>query len=768
MSIHFHAEQGDKVGVAQCIAARANVNEADTTGQKPLHYAAAKGFGEVVALLLQSEADPNSKSDKGRTPLHEAAKAGKLETVVLLLENKADPSSTDNEQKTPLHFAIAQGHTKVVSRLLEHGADINIAAKDGTTPLHLAALKGNLPLLCMLIEKGARIDARDGRGSTALASIPLAERPLLEVPTSSRKLATDIKSLLTAANGKNKHRDYDDEGNETFFSDVTFGVDGQQVHAHKNIVALRCPRLGKFFKNQGPEKVEIRDITVATFQALLEWVYSDDVANLRSNDPDVNAILSLLLAADRFSLNDLKGQCAAIAMRNISTANLAAVWADLRKCASASPDLHAYAAHLIARNWNVLASSKMAQDMSAADIVELCNLLTIGEVKEEVPEPAAKPPPPHRAGSPKRRPMPHASHPTETPPARQQPERTAHRHPAPPAAAPPPAEPTGQLPPDFNLLNIGNNNFLADPACRMEGKNAKSAKLIHSSLTKHKLSWPFMEPVDPIKLGIPNYRDIIKEPMDLGTIKSNLDRDAYSTVNQYARDVRLVFMNALTFNQPGYEIYKMSETLLKIFNDKFIKTNWETTANGDSYHDSPSPSTPTHAHPSQTKPKRRSSTFQTPTAPPAHHARAGNGHNSSPSPSPPPSPPAKHQTPREKAPPPPEEDMSYEDKKELGNKMHRLEQHQLSHVIQILGAKTQSDDDIEIDLDDVPADKLRILDKYVNECLFPNKQKRRYKGEDEEDVVIDDQEPDVGGNWEPGKRNEHKNKKKKYGRDDDE
>lgn len=48
MSIHLLADQGDKSGVAQCIAARANVNEADTTGQKPLHYAAAKGYDIFV------------------------------------------------------------------------------------------------------------------------------------------------------------------------------------------------------------------------------------------------------------------------------------------------------------------------------------------------------------------------------------------------------------------------------------------------------------------------------------------------------------------------------------------------------------------------------------------------------------------------------------------------------------------------------------------------------------------------------------------------
>jgi Ankyrin repeats (3 copies)/BTB/POZ domain len=222
--------------------------------------------------------------------------------VVLLLENKADPTSLDNEQKSPLHYAIAHGHAKVVSRLLEHGADINTAAKDGTTPLHLAASKGSIPLLCLLIEKGARLDARDLRGNTALAAVPLADRAAHEVPALPRKLASDIKSLLNIANGKTQgYSDYEEEGNERVFSDVTFVVDGQQVHAHRNIVALRCPRLGKLFKHASPrDRVELRDVAFTTFQALLEWIYSEDVASLRVADPEVPFILSLLMAADRY------------------------------------------------------------------------------------------------------------------------------------------------------------------------------------------------------------------------------------------------------------------------------------------------------------------------------------------------------------------------------------------------------------------------------------------------------------------------------------
>jgi hypothetical protein len=39
------------------------------------------------------------------------------------------------------------------------------------------------------------------------------------------------------------------------------------------------------------------------------------------------------------------------------------------------------------------------------------------------------------------------------------------------------------------------------------------------ALKNHKHGWVFNEPVDPIKLGIPDYFQIIKEPMDLGTVK---------------------------------------------------------------------------------------------------------------------------------------------------------------------------------------------------------------------------------------------------------
>lgn len=47
----------------------------------------------------------------------------------------------------------------------------------------------------------------------------------------------------------------------------------------------------------------------------------------------------------------------------------------------------------------------------------------------------------------------------------------------------------------------------------------KAAKRLLNSLWKHQHAWIFHEPVDPIKLNIPDYKDIVKQPMDLGTVK---------------------------------------------------------------------------------------------------------------------------------------------------------------------------------------------------------------------------------------------------------
>lgn len=59
----------------------------------------------------------------------------------------------------------------------------------------------------------------------------------------------------------------------------------------------------------------------------------------------------------------------------------------------------------------------------------------------------------------------------------------------------------------------------------------------------------FSEPVDPVKLQIPDYPTIVKRPMDLGTIKRRLDTaQYYRTFHDFQVDVDRVWYNARLYN----------------------------------------------------------------------------------------------------------------------------------------------------------------------------------------------------------------------------
>ena len=72
-------------------------------------------------------------------------------------------------------------------------------------------------------------------------------------------------------------------------------------------------------------------------------------------------------------------------------------------------------------------------------------------------------------------------------------------------------------------------------------------------LLRHKHAAWFADPVDPVGMGIPHYAEIIKTPMDFGTIKGKYKGGRYASAEAFAADVRLVFRNATTFNKGADE-----------------------------------------------------------------------------------------------------------------------------------------------------------------------------------------------------------------------
>lgn len=92
-----------------------------------------------------------------------------------------------------------------------------------------------------------------------------------------------------------------------------------------------------------------------------------------------------------------------------------------------------------------------------------------------------------------------------------------------------------------------------------------------SKKSKAEFMFPFMEPVDPIKLNIPEYPLIIKHPMDLSTIRQKLEGDEYDDAAQFEADVRLVVSNCYAFNPPGSQVHVMGQRMEKLFNEKWAE-----------------------------------------------------------------------------------------------------------------------------------------------------------------------------------------------------
>ncbi|XP_072990109.1 histone acetyltransferase GCN5-like [Typha latifolia] len=86
-------------------------------------------------------------------------------------------------------------------------------------------------------------------------------------------------------------------------------------------------------------------------------------------------------------------------------------------------------------------------------------------------------------------------------------------------------------------------------------------------MNEHPDAWPFREPVDA--RDVPDYYDIIKDPMDLRTMSKRLESEQYYvTFEMFVADVKRMFLNARTYNSPETIYYKCSTRLENYFSNK--------------------------------------------------------------------------------------------------------------------------------------------------------------------------------------------------------
>ncbi|KAH8515417.1 hypothetical protein H0E87_004037 [Populus deltoides] len=105
----------------------------------------------------------------------------------------------------------------------------------------------------------------------------------------------------------------------------------------------------------------------------------------------------------------------------------------------------------------------------------------------------------------------------------------------------------------------GHSRFKTLNSSKDSGTNQKHLTAFMRSLLKsmhdHVDAWPFKEPVDAC--DVPDYYDIIKDPMDLKTMSKRVESEQYYvTLEMFIADVKRMCANARTYNTPDTIYYK--------------------------------------------------------------------------------------------------------------------------------------------------------------------------------------------------------------------
>lgn len=162
------ARAGDLAGVTTLLAAGADANSRDESGNSPLISAAFLGREDIVAALLAAGADPKVRNATNDTALHYGAAKATAGLVKALLAKGADARAADYSGNTPMTYAVHEGRAESIEPLLAAGADLSAKDGDGVTLLMEAAVKGDAAMVRAILKGGAAVDAVDKDGRTAL------------------------------------------------------------------------------------------------------------------------------------------------------------------------------------------------------------------------------------------------------------------------------------------------------------------------------------------------------------------------------------------------------------------------------------------------------------------------------------------------------------------------------------------------------------------------------------------------------------------------
>ncbi|XP_008782804.2 transcription factor GTE7-like [Phoenix dactylifera] len=266
----------------------------------------------------------------------------------------------------------------------------------------------------------------------------------------------------------------------------------------------------------------------------------------------------------------------------------------------------------------------------------------------------------------------------------------------------------------------------------------KKCGQILTKLMKNKKSVWFNSPVDVVGMGLHDYFQIIKHPMDLGTVRSKLSKGLYPSPLEFAADVRLTFNNALIYNPEGHEVHKLADQFLRLFEglfcpsyEKYEKQQSAVAREEEERHRVSSWSRapvieravrPEPVDPVILPPATTPAPIPIPSlAPPPVQAKQPPLQQSQP--------PQQHpvvgrvmmgKQPKPKAKDANKRAMSFEEKRKLSLGLQSLPQEKMAQVLQIVRKRNvdpaQSGDEIELDIEMMDTETLWELDRFLCNC----------------------------------------------------
>mmetsp|Transcript_25257 Transcript_25257/g.44891 ORF Transcript_25257/g.44891 Transcript_25257/m.44891 type:complete len:1240 (-) Transcript_25257:53-3772(-) len=275
---------------------------------------------------------------------------------------------------------------------------------------------------------------------------------------------------------------------------------------------------------------------------------------------------------------------------------------------------------------------------------------------------------------------------------------------------------------------------------------------------RHKYGTIFSEPVPTTVAG---YHDVIKEPMDLGTVENRMFTDIKGyDVKAFERDMQLIWANAMKFNPAAHPVHEMAATLKAIFDERIekikqriiqmmkivnkqlnkanSKQSKESSKKKKGLPKSPTSATPTSLDQEVRKLAQKMEAMRKKLQSMSSKGGGGGGSNRN----------RNRSGSKSKKPAKPEAPVvppiSYTERQQLKELIIQLPPDDLTGVAEIVRDSMPEDADsteIEIDLEALDASTLRKLQKYVGECMLRNEgsmsQRQDQSSSEEEDSESD-------------------------------